>query len=55
MAKKTQQVYRVTLVFPLGVTRSVFVKGRNRANAEKRALRKYPTATGVDRSPFPQS
>lgn len=55
MAKQKEQVFRVTLVFPLGVTRSVFVKAKNRSTAEKRALRKYPSATQIDRSPFPQN
>jgi hypothetical protein len=55
MARKREQVYRVTLVFPLGVNRSVFVKAPNRTKAERRALKKYPNAIHVDRSPFPQS
>lgn len=54
MARK-EHVYRVTLVFPLGETRSVFIKANSRSKAEKRALRKYPLAIQVDRSPFPQN
>ena len=55
MVRKKEQVYRVTLIFPLGVTRSVFVKANSREKAERRALRKYSTAIHVDRSPFPQN
>jgi hypothetical protein len=55
MARKQEQMYRVTLVFPFNVTRSVFIKANSRSKAERRALRKYPTALHVDRSPFPQS
>ena len=55
MATKNEKVFRVTLVFPLGGTRSVFIRANNRAKAEKKALKKYPSATQVDRSPFPQN
>ena len=55
MVTKKEKVFRVTLVFPLGVTRSVFIQANNRAKAEKKALRKYPSATQIDRSPFPQN
>jgi hypothetical protein len=55
MAVKKENVYRVTLVFPLGGTRSVFIKANSRPKAEKKALKKYPSATQVDRSPFPQN
>lgn len=50
-----RKVYRVVLAFPLGMSRSVFVKAKNKQQAERRALRKYPAATGVDRSPYPQN
>ena len=55
MAKTKRQLYRVVLVFPLGISHSVFVKERSRAKAEEYALRKYPRATGIDRSPSPQN
>lgn len=48
-----RKTYRVTLVFPNSVTRSVFVKDKNRVKAEQHALKKYPRAIRVDRSPFP--
>ncbi len=49
-----KQLYRVNLVFKYNVTRSVFVKGRNREDAEKRARRRYPSAIRTSRSPFPE-
>jgi hypothetical protein len=55
METTKKQVYRVVLRFPPGITRSVFVKERSRAKAEKAALRKYPDAIRVDRSPYPQN
>ena len=55
MAKTKRQLYRVVLVFPLSITHSVFVKERSRTKAEEYALRKYPNAIRVDRSPFPQN
>jgi hypothetical protein len=55
MAKQKEKVFRVTLVFPLGDSRSVFIKANNRSKAEKKALRKYPSAIQIDRSPFPQN
>lgn len=55
MAGKREKVFRVTLRFPLGITRSVFIKANSRPKAEKKALKKYPSATQVDRSPFPQN
>lgn len=55
METTKKQVYRVVLRFPPGITRSVFVKERSRAKAEKAALRKYPDATGIDRLPHPQN
>jgi hypothetical protein len=53
--KQKLHMYRVVLAFEFGVTRSVFVKAKSRETAEKRALRRNPTAIGIDRSPFPQN
>ena len=49
--RKRAKTYRVMLFFPGGLSRSVFVSGKNRRDAEKHALAKYPSATGVDRHP----
>jgi hypothetical protein len=54
-SRRNSRMYRVVLVFPLGETKSVFVKAKNQRGAERRALRKYPNAIQVDRSPYPQS
>ena len=52
---KNKRLHRIVLQFPMGVTHSVFVRAYTRDQAEKRALRQNPKATGIDRSPFPQS
>lgn len=48
-------IYRVVLKFDFELTRSVFVKAKNREAAERLALKRNPTAIKVDRSPFPQN
>jgi hypothetical protein len=50
-----RKVYRVVLVFPYGITRSVFVRDKDRVRAEQHALKKYPSAVRVDYSPYPQN
>lgn len=46
-------VYRVVLQFGNGLTRSVFIRAKNRAEAERRALYRYPKAIAIDHSPNP--
>jgi hypothetical protein len=53
--KQKQTMYRVVLRFPLTITRSEFVRAKNREDAERRALKRNPTAIGIDHSPFPQN
>lgn len=53
VTREKRKVYRVVLVFPFGITRSVFIRDKNRVLAERHALRKYRTALSVDHSPFP--
>jgi hypothetical protein len=51
--KVKQQVYRVVLGYRNGMSHSVFIKAKDRKTAEKRALRRNPDATHIDRSPHP--
>jgi hypothetical protein len=53
MKKRPKSNYRVVLQYRHGITHSVFIKARTREEAEKRALRRYPEAIQIDRSPFP--
>lgn len=48
-SKKAQTVYRITLRFPNGMTRTVTKKAASREGAERRALKHNPGATGVVR------
>lgn len=50
-----KQMYRVVLKYDLSLTRSVFIRATNRQEAERRALKRYPTAIGVDRSFYPSN
>jgi hypothetical protein len=52
---RNKRVHRVVLRFPKGLSHSVFVRAYTRSEAEKRALRQNPKASGIDRSPYPQS
>lgn len=45
--KKSKQLFRIELEFPNGVTRTVPVRAVTREVAEKRALKRNPSATGV--------
>jgi len=45
--KPQQQLYIFTLEFPKGITRTVKVKAASREAAERRALKRNPTAIGV--------
>lgn len=46
-------LYRVVLKYDMGLTRSVFIKATSRKEAERRALHRYRTAIGIDRSMSP--
>ena len=48
-SKTKQKVYRITLEFAGGITRSVTVKGADLETAERRALKHNPAALGVKR------
>lgn len=50
--KSKKKMHRINLVYPQGITRSVFYKARSRESAVKTALRRNPTAIGTSRSPF---
>lgn len=52
---RNKRVHRIVLKFPMGLSHSVFVRAYTRSEAEKRALRQNPKASGIDRSPYPQS
>lgn len=55
MAKKPKhQRYKVVLGYDFGITRSVFIRARNREAAEKLAMRRNPKATHINRSPSPE-
>ena len=45
--KPQQELFILTLEFPKGLTRTVKVKASNRETAERRALKRNPTAIGV--------
>lgn len=45
--KPTQTLYPVTLIFDKGLTRQVRIKASSREVAEKRALKRNPSALGV--------
>lgn len=47
--KKKSQLYRITLTYENGMTRSVPVKASSREIAEDRALKRNPAAKGVKR------
>lgn len=47
--KKAQRPYQITLTFPNGLSRTVPVKASTREVAERRALKRNPSATGVKR------
>lgn len=47
--KKAQRHYQVVLTFPNNMTRTVSVKASGRETAERRAMKRNPTATGVQR------
>lgn len=44
---KTQKHYRLTLAFPMGITRAVDVWASSLAIAERRALKRNPSALYV--------
>lgn len=48
--KKSKQLYRIPLEFPMGVTRTIKVKATDREHAETRALKFNPSAMGVKRN-----
>lgn len=50
-----KRMHRVSLKYPMGLTRSVFVKARGTADAERVALEKNPDAIGIDRSLYPHN
>lgn len=45
--KSTSNLHHVELAFPMGVSRTVKVRAASREVAEKRALKRNPSATGV--------
>lgn len=45
--KSQQQVHTIVLEFPLGIIRSVKVKAATREAAERRALKRNPSAIGI--------
>ena len=45
--KSQQQVYTIVLEFPLGIVRSVKVKAGSREVAERRAMKRNPSAIGI--------
>lgn len=47
--KPAQKVYKITLEFAGGITKTVKVKGADRETAERRALKHNRSATGVKR------
>lgn len=47
--KKSQKLYRITLVFADSKTRTVKVKAASRKVAEDRALKRVPSAIGINR------
>lgn len=49
MEKSKQKVFRITLEFKNGMTRTVTSKGADRETAERRALKHNRSATGVKR------
>ncbi len=53
--KEQKRIHRVVLKFPLGLTSSVFIRSRDREDAERRALRQHPEAVGIDHPHYPQS
>lgn len=48
-SKTKQRVYRITLTFAGGITRTVHAKGIDRETAERRALKHNHNAIGVKR------
>jgi hypothetical protein len=50
-----KKMFRVVLKYDLELTRSVFIRANDRLDAERRALRRYPTAIAVDHSFYPQN
>jgi hypothetical protein len=53
--KRQKRVHRVVLTFPFGLSHSVFIRAYDRSEAERKALKQNPEATGIDYSPFPQT
>lgn len=45
--KSSKKLYHITLVYSNNVTRTVSVRAGTREVAEKRALKRNPSATGV--------
>lgn len=50
-----RKMFRVVLKYDLGLTRSVFIRAMTRDEAERRALRRYPSAIAIDHSFYPQN
>lgn len=48
--KSKQKLYRITLEFVGGITRTVKAKGIDLETAERRALKHHPNALGVKRN-----
>jgi hypothetical protein len=46
-------LYRVVLKYKFGLSRSVFIRASSRSEAERRALRRYRDAVGIDRTMYP--
>lgn len=45
--KKSKQLFNIELLYENGMTRTVKVRATTREIAEKRALKRNPSATGV--------
>jgi hypothetical protein len=48
--KKSKRLYSVVLYFSNDVTRTVMVQATSRETAEKRAMKRNPSAIGVKRN-----
>jgi hypothetical protein len=55
MLMAVKQLYRVVLKYDFAMTRSVFIRATSRKEAERRALKRYPTAIGIDHSFYPSN
>jgi hypothetical protein len=45
--RKAQRLYKIVLIYPMNLTRTVPVRAASREVAEDRALKRNPSAIGV--------